>query len=302
MGEVCRCDIGIPFAPLEDIALLTEALMKIVISLFACLLVTAALAAEEKKVSFDAEVYAGHKGEKMPYRLLKPEGYDKAKKYPIVLFLHGWGERGTDNKAQLKIFGSVFTKAEIRKKYPCFAIAPQANGSWIEKPDFEKPILLSKKPTANLTMAVEIVTSVEKKYSTDPSRVYVLGYSNGACGVWELLERIPTKIAAAVPMAGAGDPAHVAGAKGVAIWAFHGEKDPTIPIARMMELMSALKAVHAAPLYTIVPKGGHWDAKSKGLSNPEVIPWMFAQQHGKPVVPFDKVAGPNAKRPTSLAK
>ncbi len=280
--------------------------MKIAMSLLAFVL-AAPLAAAEKKAedktsAFDAEVHSGHKGEKMPYRLLKPEKYDKSTKYPVVLFLHGWGERGTDNNAQLKRFGSVFTKAEIRKKFPCFVIVPQANGSWVQNPTFDKPILLTKNPTANLTMAVEILTKVGKKYSIDPNRVYVMGYSNGACGVWELLERIPQMFAAAVPMAGAGDPAHVAGAKNVAIWAFHGDKDNTIPIARMMELMSALKAAHARPLYTVIPKGGHGDAKGKGLSDPEVIPWMFAQQRGKPLVPFDKVAGPNAKRPTSLAK
>jgi predicted peptidase len=275
--------------------------MKIAISLLA-LFLTATAVAEEKKSPFDAEVYSGHKGEKMPYRLLKPENYDKSSKYPVVLFLHGWGQRGTDNNAQLKAFGSAFTKSEIRKKYPCFVIAPQANGSWVQHPTFDKPILLTKNPTANLTMAVEILTKVEKRYSTDPNRIYLMGYSNGACGVWELLERIPQKFAAAVPMAGAGDPSHVAGAKSVAIWAFHGEKDETIPIARMMELMSVLKAAHAAPLYTVIPKGGHGDAKGKGLSDPEVIPWMFAQQRGKPLVPFDQVAGPAAKRPTSLAK
>ena len=276
--------------------------MKIAISLLAWLLATAALAAEEKKASFESEVHVGHKGEKMPYRILKPQGFDKAKKYPIVLFLHGWGERGTDNKAQLKTIGSVFRKVAIREKYPCFVIAPQASGSWVERPVFDKPILLSKNPTANLMMAVEIVAKVEKKYSTDANRVYVMGYSNGACGVWELLERIPQKIAAAVLMAGAGDPAHVAGAKGVAIWAFHGDKDDTIPIARMMELMSALKAAHATPLYTIVPKGGHGIAPAAAFSEPNLFPWMFAQQRGKPVVPFDQVAGPTAKRPTSLAK
>ena len=203
---------------------------------------------KDKNESFGSESFTAKDGRKMPYRLLKPENLDKAKKYPVVLFLHGWGERGTDNQKQLIDIGPFFTKEKNRSSFPCFVIVPQANGSWVERPVFDKPIRLSKKPTANLTMAVEIVSSVEKKYKTDPSRLYVMGYSNGACGVWELLERIPQKIAAAAIMAGAGDPSTVVAAKGVPIWAFHGDKDVEIPIARMMELTAALKAAHGTPM------------------------------------------------------
>ena len=102
-------------------------------------------------------------------------------------------------------------------------------------------------------------------------------------------------------MAGAGDPAHVGAAKNVAIWAFHGEKDPTIPLDRMRELMAALKAAHGQPMFTIYPKGVHSDAK-KGLQDKNLLPWMFAQSRGKPVVPFEEIAKPTDKWPTSLTK
>jgi predicted peptidase len=251
---------------------------------------------------FAEHVYTDRDGTTMPYRLLVPEDYDKGKKYPLVFILHGWGERGTDNQAPVKAFGAAFLKAETRKKFACFVLLPQAKGSWIAHPKFEKPIPLEPTATASLQLAIKILDQVQKTERVDRDRIYLMGYSNGACGVWELLERTPRRWAAAAPMAGAGDPKHVAGAKGVPIWAFHGADDATIPLERMKELMSALQSAHGSAMYTIVPKGQHYDARVKGLAEPNLFPWMFAQQRGKAMVPFDDIAGPSAKRPTILEK
>ena len=135
----------------------------------------------------------------------------------------------------------------------------------------------------------------------DADRLYLTGYSNGACGVWELLEREPQVWAAAAPLAGAGDPARVGAAKHVPIWAFHGAKDKTIPIERMTELDASLRAAHAQPLYSIIPNGADYDAKA-ALHDPNFLPWIFAQRRGSPQVPFEKIARANDERPTSLEK
>jgi predicted peptidase len=251
---------------------------------------------------FEALVHTSRDGAQMPYRLMKPEGYDKRKKYPLVLILHGWGERGTDNKKQLNHFAPAFSRPAIRKKFPAFVVLPQANGSWIQRPVFDKPIPLSPRPTKNLTLAIDIIDTLSKREAVDTNRVYLMGYSNGACGVWELLERNPRRWAAAVPMAGAGDPVKVRAAKQVPVWAFHGANDKGIPLERMTELTTALREAGGSPLYTIVAKGQHWDAKVRGLADPTLLPWMFAQRRGRPAVPFDKVASPKARRPTSLEK
>jgi predicted peptidase len=250
---------------------------------------------------FESHEFAGH-GSKLPYRLLRPETIEKGKKYPLVLFLHGFGERGTDNDKHLKVVGSTFAKQSLRAKYPAFVVAPQAPGSWIQHPVFDKPIPLSPKPTTVLLLTSDLVSALVKKEAVDADRLYLMGYSNGACAVWELLERNPTRWAAAVPMAGAGDPRAVAAAKHVAIWAFHGAKDATIPVHRMEELIASLRAAGAQPLYSIIPNGQHFDAKGKGFADPTLIPWMFAQRRGQPIVSFDNVAAPKAKRPTSLEK
>ena len=257
--------------------------------------------AQDKTSPFESDTIHGH-GSALPYRLLKPETMEKGQKYPLVLFLHGFGERGTDNEKQLAGVGGAFTKKQIREKFPAFVAAPQAPASWIAHPVFDKPIAMPAKTTPTMLLVADLVVSLEKKHPIDPDRIYLMGYSNGACAVWELVERHPKSWAAAVPMSGAGDPRHMAAAAHLPIWAFHGDKDATIPVQRMHELMSALQAAKGHPLYTLIPNGSHGDAKGKGLSDPTVIPWMFAQRRGQPMVPFDTVAGPKAKRPTSLEK
>jgi predicted peptidase len=251
---------------------------------------------------YEALVHTGRGDAHMPYRLLKPDGYDRTRKYPLVLALHGWGERGTDNKAQLKHFGALLARPTVRKKFPAFVVLPQANGSWIQHPVFDKPIPLSDRPTKNLTLAIDIVDTLLKNEAVDANRIYLIGYSNGACGVWELLERYPKRWAAAAPMAGAADPTRVRAAKDVPVWAFHGANDKTIPLERMTELTTSLREAGGTPLFTIVPKGVHWMAVTGGLAEPNLLPWMFAQRRGRPAVPFDKIARPKDKRPTSLQK
>jgi predicted peptidase len=257
--------------------------------------------AAEKFSEFETHTFTWANGAKLPFRLLKPETIEPGTKYPLVLSLHGWGDRGTDNEKQLKDFAPVFLKPDARKRFPCFLLVPQTSGSWVQHPKFDKPIALTKTPTVSLAMTFDVVRACLKKYPVDHDRLYLTGYSNGACGVWELLEREPRVWAAAAPLAGAGDPSRIGVAKHVAVWAFHGAKDPTIPEVRMMELVDALRAAHGDPLFTIYPNGVHYDAM-QGLYDRNFLPWMFAQRRGKPTVPFDKIAGPKDRRPTSLAK
>jgi predicted peptidase len=262
--------------------------MKSVVLSLIMLMTPSSARAADNSAAFEEHTFASRGGTKMPYRLLKPENIEAGKKYPLVLALHGWGERGMDNQKQLKHFGSYFLQAGVRRRFPCFVVLPQANGSWVQHPVFDKPIPLTRRPAANLLMAHEILKGVVKKYPVDPDRLYVMGYSNGACGVWELLEREPHAWAAAAPMAGAGDPSHVGAAKNVPIWVFHGENDPTIPLDRAKELVAALRATHAHPMLTIYPKGVHYHALN-GLREKNLLPWMFAQRRGKAPVSLAEV-------------
>ena len=249
--------------------------MKTAIALVS-LLLAAPLAGEEKYAEFESHTFAGPGGAKLPYRLLKPEATESGKKYPLVLYLHGFGCRGTDNEAQLKEIAGTFLKATTRKKFPCFVVAPQVNGSWIQHAVFDKPIPLTAKPTAALTSAVEIVQSVVEVGSpVDAETAICDGLFQrqhlAACGKsWNVESRAPGR--GVVVMAGAGDPARIGVAKHVPIWVFHGSKDATIPIERMHEMINGLQHAGGKPLFTIIPNGQHYDARAKGLGEPELLP------------------------------
>jgi predicted peptidase len=273
-------------------------------TIFLLIVLSAALPvrADDKPSAFETHTFTWHGGAKLPYRLLKPHQIEPGKKYPLVLILHGWGEHGTDNQKQLKDFGEVFLKADVRKRFPCFVLLPQADGSWVQRAVFDNPIRLTKTPAASLALTNELLKTLLKHDPVDADRLYLTGYSNGACGVWELLEREPQVWAAAAPLAGAGDPGRIVGAKHVPIWVFHGAKDKTIPIERMTEMVAALHSAHGHPMFSIIPNGAHYDAKNSALHDPNFLPWMFAQHRGSAEVPFEKIAKPKDKRPTSLAK
>ena len=215
----------------------------------------------------------------MPYRLLIPENYDKKKRYPLVLFLHGYGERGSDNAKQLRNCVGLFARPDVKRKYPCFVVVPQTPGAWIAFPDpAVKPIPKPKKIPAPSALALEILTTVEKEYSVDRSRIYLSGFSNGACAVWCLLEHDPKRFAAAVPLAGAGDPGAIAAAHGVPIWAFHGGKDTAILPERSRELIAALKAAGGTPKYTEYAGHAHGQVIARAYSERELLPWLFKQK------------------------
>ena len=123
---------------------------------------------------------------------------------------------------------------------------------------------------------------MEREYSVDKHRIYLSGASNGACGVWYLLERDSKRWAAAVPVAGAGDPSLIGAAHKVPIWAYQGGKDKEILPQRGRELIDALKAAGGDPKYTELPGLGHAQGIKKAYSKPvaeaEWLPWMFEQK------------------------
>jgi len=218
----------------------------------------------------------------LPYRLLKPKDYDKSKHYPLVLFFHGFGERGTDNEKQLKHCVELFAKPEEREKYPCFVAVPQAPGPWlpIGDKDFLKPRPF-KGATEALELSVELKNQLAEEFSVDTNRIYISGASNGGYAVWFLLHAMPSVWAAAVPCCGGGDPSTIAVAKHVAIWAFHGDKDTTVPVARTKELIAALEAAGGHPKFTEYKDAHHMDAADRAYKEPELLPWLFEQKRSK---------------------
>jgi lysophospholipase L1-like esterase/poly(3-hydroxybutyrate) depolymerase len=270
------------------------------ILLFAFLALVAPIfcpAAEE----YEARTFAGADGAQLGYRLLTPRNYDAAKKYPLVVFLHGAGERGTDNKAQLKHGAPLFLKDEARAKFPCFVVAPQCppEQTWTATPKgWTGPNPFAEEPTAPMKLLFGALDSVLKEFSIDQDRLYVTGLSMGGYGTWDILTRQPQRWAAVAPVCGGGDVSRIAPAAAVALWAFHGVKDTVVPVIRSQEMIAALEKAGGKPLFSELPYVAH-DAWTIAYGEPELLPWMFAQKRGS-VVAWDRVASPLSQPPSNL--
>lgn len=267
---------------------------------FPALLLALFAAAVVRADDYEARVFTAPDGAKLGYRLLTPQHYDKAQKYPLVVFLHGAGERGDDNAAQLKHGAPVFAKPENREKYPAFVFAPQCpkDQTWSAVKGWTDAESFQPEPKPAMKLVLGAIDALAKEFSIDPDRLYVTGLSMGGYGSWDLLSRIPERIAAAAPVCGGGDATKIPVAKGVAVWAFHGMQDPVVPVARSREMIAALTAAGGAPLFSEYPYVKH-DSWNLAYGEPELLAWMFAQRRGQ-VVAWDKVASPFAQPPSSL--
>jgi predicted peptidase len=224
--------------------------------------------AEDGKASWERKVYTNTRKEKLPFRLLVPENYNPKHKYPLVVFLHGSGERGTDNNKLLAAGVVVFTGKQNRMKYPCFVVAPQCPG---------KPPLDYWNPPVDSGLVLGVISDIEKHYCVDAKRIYVTGLSDGGWGIWALLARYPNKFAAAVPICGRGDSNDAPKIAKVPLWVFHGAKDNVEPVKSSREMVAALKKAGGHPKYTEYSNEGHscWD---RAYRDPKLSEWPFAQK------------------------
>ena len=228
---------------------------------------------------YEAKTYCNADGQKLPYRLLKPEKIEPGKSYPLVLFLHGGGENGSDNDLHLYIGAEDFAKAENRRKHPCFVVFPQcpAGSSWGPQRSKSRQNTKSKRPLDTLDLAMELVDKLTAKLPIDKKRIYVTGLCTGGVGTWNAIQRRPKFFAAAIPICGGGDVAQAARVKDVPIWAFHGDKDPVVPVEDTRTMIAAIRKAGGRPKMTIYAgvKHNSWSAT---YGNPEVMAWLFAQK------------------------
>jgi predicted peptidase len=244
---------------------------------------SAATAQEKSPMNlFEEHTITGgdYKDEVFKYRLLKPAKLEPGKKYPVVLFLHGAGERGDDNQNQLKYFPTWIASAENREKYPCYVIAPQCRGGkkWVEV-DWSANAShdMPKEPGEQMQVALKILDAALKEYPIDERRQYLTGLSMGGYGSWDLAARHPERFAAVAPICGGGDEKAAERLKDVAIWAWHGDEDQAVPVKRSRGMIAAIEAAGGKPKYTELPGVGHdsWTPAYHGPDN--LLPWLFEQ-------------------------
>jgi poly(3-hydroxybutyrate) depolymerase len=221
---------------------------------------------------------------KLPYRMLPPTKVEPGKTYPLVIFLHGAGERGNDNGKQLKHVAGRFVENEIRANFPCYVVAPQCPGGqqWVDTP-WQLPKHTMPPISKSMTALIELIGDMQKKHQVDATRIYAMGLSMGGFGTWDLAMRKPDLIAAAVPICGGADDSKGALLKDMPVWAFHGDKDTVVLTVRSRNIVAAIKAAGASPKYTEYPGVGHF-SWNKAAAEPGLFEWLFEQRRGAAVV------------------
>lgn len=233
----------------------------------------------------EAREYTDTTGKKLPYRLFKPEKIEPGKKYPLVLLLHGAGERGSDNKIQLTWWWKSGQRSLLTSpafvESGAFALCPQcpSEKQWVDVP-WSKGSFKSPTISEPLRLALELTDATIKDLPIDPDRVYVTGLSMGGYGTWDALARRPELFAAGIPICGAGDPEKAATIAHIPVWAWHGDKDGAVPVQGSRDMIEALKKAGAKPRFNELPGVGH-NSWSPAYADADFWPWLLAQKRTK---------------------
>lgn len=240
---------------------------------------TATLFAETVQELTTPEVFKTPSGETLSYRLYLPKNVPADKKLPLVLFLHGAGERGSDNSSQLKHGVMSLIRHGITANDPAILLVPQcSNGmQWVSVPWAAKSHTMPAQPSLPMKLALALVHEKLSQLPVDPLRVYVTGVSMGGYGTWDAIQREPGLFAAAMPICGGGDTACAPAIKHIPLWIFHGDKDGAVPVERSRDMFNALKACGSAAQYREYPGAGH-DVWTRTYADPAVLTWFFAQR------------------------
>jgi len=199
----------------------------------------------------------------LDYLLFLPQEYgqDPAKRWPLILFLHGAGERG-NNLNKVKKHG-IPKIVETKPDFPFITVSPQCpKESWWPM---------------ELESLVALLDDVTTRYAVDPKRIYLTGLSMGGYGTWHLALLLPERFAAIVPICGGlhGPAQLVEKLKHLPIWVFHGARDRIVPLEESTRLVKVLRNCGGNVRLTIYPNAGH-DAWTRTYENPELYEWLLA--------------------------
>ncbi|MFN0053326.1 MAG: dienelactone hydrolase family protein [Planctomycetales bacterium] len=193
------------------------------------------------------------------YLLYLPQEYEQKPAWPLLVFLHGAGERGNDLEL-VKVHGPPKLIA-AGKHFPAIVVSPQC-------------------PEDRTWRALELIGLLEdlsRRYKVDADRIYVTGLSMGGFGTWELAANAADRLAAIAPICGGGEPFWTRSFANLPVWAFHGAKDTAVTLDRSQVMIDALKAAGGSPKFTIYPEAGH-DSWTETYNSPAFYEWLFAQK------------------------
>jgi predicted peptidase len=223
-----------------------------------------ALAADNDARGFCERIHKDKDGKEAKYFVFIPHAYKGDQDYPLILFLHGGGESGTDGKLPLRAYLGPRIKKE-EKEFPFIVVFPQSQkGTW-------------NASSEDGQRAMAIMADVQKELRVDPRRLIVAGGSMGGSGSWSFAMKHPDVWAAVVPICGIGDVKQADRIKHIPCWCFHGAKDDGVKVEHSRRMIDALRAAGGNPKYTEYPEGGHgignmvWGTK-------ELLAWLLEQK------------------------
>jgi len=259
--------------------------MKKLFSLITPLLIMAPLMAQDLSL-FEKQLFVRDE-DTLRCRILTPLNFKPGKKYPLLVFLHGAGERGDDNEKQLTWGGSLFVDSANRANFPAIVLFPQcpADLSWAPMQRVTPVDSLgahrvhSDSPaTKPMRMVLEFIDTLLASGNVDPKQVYVGGLSMGGIGTFDILARRPELFAAAFPICGAGDPAAALNyRKNLPIWVFHGGADPVVLPGNSRLMVNVIRKNNNKVKYTEYPGVGH-DSWKNVFAEKDLLPWLFSQK------------------------
>ncbi len=246
--------------------------------------------------------FSAPNGLELPYRLFTPPSKVRGK-IPLVVFLHGRGDRGTDNGKKIYENTGLFMNhlslvgPNMQTKYPCYVLVPQCSdktvneewAKWVGNSP-ETPFkglgkdgsyIMHDEPSESGAATLALIEEQIKSHSIDPDRVYLIGLSMGGFGTWEFTARRPDLFAAAVPMAGFSDPSQLQKIKHIPFWLFHGDADKSNPVDGSRTMYRLLKEADADVKYTEYAGADHGESFKIAFQEPEIIPWMFSKKRNK---------------------
>jgi predicted peptidase len=230
----------------------------------AALLIFAALGRAEMKPGFHDRVHKDADGKEAKYVIFVPHEYDGKRPVPVILFLHGAGETGTDGEKQARVGLGKYVRAH-EKTFPFLVVFPQSQKrTWAADSDDGK-------------RALAILDEVQTEFVTDPKRLYLTGLSMGGFGTWSMAAKYPDKWAAIVPICGGGNPNAADKIKDIPCWCFHGADDPRVKVEKSREMIEAMKSAGGHPKYTEFPGVKHesWD---RAYATQGLFTWMLERK------------------------
>ena len=249
-----------------------------------CLLICISFSFAQSSSLYEHKEFVSN-SDTLQYRILYPKNFSENIQYPVVLFLHGSGERGSDNNKQLIHGSKLFLNDMNRGAFPAIVVFPQCPQSsyWsnvtVDRSTNSNSLVfpLDAPPTRPLSMVIELMEEFLGKPYVDKNRIYVGGLSMGGKGTFELLYRRPNMFAAAFTICGGSNPEMVkAYASKTELWVFHGAKDDIVDPQFSIQMVAAYLSEGGKPNFTLYAHDDHnsWDS---AFAEPKLLPWLFSK-------------------------